>query len=41
MRFKEFKGTIIWDNGLRQTWKEEYLKFVPEIYRQFAVEVEE
>lgn len=29
------------DNGLRQTWKEEHLKFVPEVYRQFAVELEE
>ena len=26
---------------LRQTWKEEDLKFVPEIYRQFAVEFDE
>ena len=29
------------DKGLRQTWKEEHLKFVPEIYRQFAVEFDE
>ena len=26
---------------LRQTWKEEHLKFVPEVYRQFAVEFDE
>ena len=26
------------DRTLKQTWKEEDLKFVPEIYRQFAVE---
>lgn len=25
----------------RQTWKEEHLKFVPEVYRQFAVEFDE
>lgn len=29
------------DEKLRQTWKEEHLKFVPEIYRQFAVEFDE
>ena len=29
------------DETLRQTWKEEHLKFVPEIYRQFAVEFDE
>lgn len=29
------------NKGLRQTWKEEHLKFVPEIYRQFAVEFDE
>ena len=28
------------DKRLKQTWKEEHLKFVPEVYRQFAVEVE-
>lgn len=28
------------DERLRQIWKEEHLKFVPEIYRQFAVEFE-
>lgn len=26
---------------LRQTWKEEHLDYIPEIYRQFAVEYEE
>lgn len=26
---------------LRQTWKKKYLKWIPEEYRQFAVEVEE
>lgn len=26
---------------LRQTWKEEHLKYIPEEYRKFAVEVEE
>lgn len=29
------------DETLRQTWKEEHLKFVPEVYRQFAVEFDE
>lgn len=29
------------DKGLRQTWKEEHLKYVPEEYRKFAVELEE
>ena len=29
------------DKTLKQTWKEEHLKFVPEIYRQFAVEFDE
>lgn len=29
------------DEELRQTWKEEHLKFVPEVYRQFAVEFDE
>ena len=29
------------DEKLRQTWEEEHLKFVPEIYRQFAVEFDE
>ena len=29
------------DKNLRQTWNEDGLRFVPEIYRQFAVEVEE
>lgn len=28
-------------NNLRQTWKEEHLKFVPEVYRQFAVEFDD
>ena len=28
------------DRTLKQTWKEEDLKFVPEIYRQFAMEFE-
>lgn len=27
-------------SDLRQTWKEEHLGYVPEIYRQFAVEIE-
>lgn len=27
--------------SLRQTWKEEHLNYVPEVYRQFAVEVED
>ena len=26
------------NSKVRQTWKEEHLKFVPEIYRQFAIE---
>ena len=29
------------DEELRQTWKEEHLKYVPEVYRQFAVEFDE
>ena len=29
------------NSQLRQTWKEEHLKFVPEIYRQFAEEFDE
>lgn len=29
------------DEELRQTWKEDGLKFVPEVYRQFAVEFDE
>lgn len=29
------------DETLIQTWKEKHLKFVPEIYRQFAVEFDE
>lgn len=29
------------DERLRQTWKEEHLGYIPEVYRQFAVEVEE
>lgn len=29
------------DEDLRQIWKEQHLKFVPEIYRQFAVELDE
>lgn len=29
------------DRRQRQTWKEEHLKFVPEIYRKYAVELEE
>lgn len=29
------------NSNVRQTWKEEHLKFVPEIYRQFAVEYDE
>lgn len=29
------------DKKLRQTWKKEHLKYVPEEYRKFAVEVEE
>lgn len=29
------------DEELRQTWKEEHLKFVPEVYRQFAEEFDE
>lgn len=29
------------DKGLRQTWKEEHLKHIPEEYRKYAVEVEE
>lgn len=26
---------------LRQTWKEEHLDYIPEVYRQFAVELED
>lgn len=29
------------DKGLRQTWKEEHLKYVPEEYRKYAVELTE
>lgn len=29
------------DKGLRQIWTEDGLKFVPEVYRQFAVEFDE
>lgn len=29
------------DKGLRQTWKWEHLDYIPEVYRHFAVEVEE
>lgn len=29
------------DQRLRQTWKEEHLDYVPKIYRQFAVELED
>lgn len=29
------------DKELRQTWKEEHLKYIPEEYRKFVVEVEE
>lgn len=29
------------NKSLKQIWKEEYLKFVPEIYRRFAVEFNE
>ena len=29
------------EKRLKQTWKEEHLKFVPEIYRQFAEEFDE
>ena len=29
------------DKELRQTWKEEHLKYIPEEYRKYAVEVEE
>lgn len=29
------------DERLRQTWKEEHLGYIPEVYRQFAVEVED
>ena len=29
------------DTTLIQTWGEEYLKFIPKEYRQFAVEFEE
>lgn len=27
--------------SLRQTWKEEHLGYIPEVYRQFAVELED
>lgn len=29
------------DKELRQTWKEEHLKYIPKEYRKYAVEVEE
>ena len=29
------------NKNLKQTWKEEHLKYVPEIYRQFAVEFDD
>lgn len=29
------------DKKLRQTWKEEHLKYIPEEYRKYAVEVED
>ena len=29
------------EKELRQIWKEEHLKFVPEVYRQFAVEFDD
>lgn len=29
------------DERLRQTWKEEHLGYIPEVYRQFAVELED
>lgn len=29
------------DKKLRQTWKEEHLKYIPEEYRKYAIEVEE
>lgn len=29
------------DKRLRQTWKKEHLKYIPEEYRKYAVEVEE
>lgn len=29
------------DKELRQTWKEEHLKYIPEEYRKYAVEVKE
>ena len=29
------------DKKLKQTWKEEHLKYIPEEYRKYAVEVEE
>lgn len=29
------------DERLRQTWKEEHLGYIPEIYRQFVVELED
>lgn len=27
--------------SLRQTWKEDHLDYIPEVYRQFAVELED
>jgi hypothetical protein len=29
------------NKGLRQTWKEEHLVHVPEVYRKYAVELDE
>lgn len=29
------------DEGLRQTWKEEHLKYIPEEYRKYAVEAKD
>lgn len=29
------------DEGLGQTWKEEHLKYIPEEYRKYAVEVKD
>lgn len=29
------------DESLRQTWKWEHLGYIPEVYRQFAVELED
>ncbi|MBU5669559.1 hypothetical protein KQI68_06860 [Peptoniphilus sp. MSJ-1] len=30
-----------WDDRLRQAWKEKHLKYIPEEYRKYAVEVKE